>query len=423
MAHPTPMVRSPSKARASFVVPRVTGSGGMLEEAHEASAEQVLLSSMRGQMTLDHLHDLFKLLCEKQRSQSVRAGLTDSLTSVRPSTLRARTTLHVAGWLWFLRHFPQGEPIVPARVSLQKVRTVFSANVAVLKHAKADAASELKFAHFMEALLDVAASAYPSADMKEAVDLLVRAVIVPAYTALMGEEPSLDEDEPRSESTSVVSATHSPSRLVHTSDGPMSRTEALKRGLSISGEIRSRAVRENSTSGRRSFAVKDTSSSSLAATHHRSPLARQDTPAAGLLMPKEESRPSFPTERSSPDRPPSPPTRSTPDRPPSPAIRDGRPPSPPVGADSRQWMVDRAKRGSIHSPSARAASTIETCIVKALEAGAIKINMPEGVALVTAVNNILEALEDAAQRNRELRVRVEELVTAQKVLRAQLANS
>jgi hypothetical protein len=86
-------------------------------------------------------------------------------------------------------------------------------------------------------------------------------------------------------------------------------------------------------------------------------------------------------------------------------------------------MVDRAKRGSIHSPSARAASTIETCIVKALEAGAIKINMPEGVALVTAVNNILEALEDAAQRNRELRVRVEELVTAQKVLRAQLANS
>ena len=94
----------------------------------------------------------------------------------------------------------------------------------------------------------------------------------------------------------------------------------------------------------------------------------------------------------------------------------GRDPRAPAGehADGAGPLdspaIRRARRGSVHSPQAVAASSIHTAVIAALEGGALDTAKPGGRELLGAIKQMLGAMSQAAQANRELRARVEELV-------------
>ncbi|KAA0150926.1 hypothetical protein FNF31_06927 [Cafeteria roenbergensis] len=175
---------------------RASASGDGVPSAGdvEASAEHLFMQAMAGSMSLDHLGDVFFLFCEHGRGRKIKAGLTDTVVSVRATSKKQRRSLSTKGWLAMLSRVPRSCPIVPDRVPVRQARSIFARNVAF--SASADQMGELRFPHFLEALVDVAQSAFPSADDFASVRVLVQEALVQLYEMEMGTAPAmLDLDE------------------------------------------------------------------------------------------------------------------------------------------------------------------------------------------------------------------------------------
>jgi len=273
------------------------------EDDVQMSAEQVFMAAMAGEMSLDHVRDLFQVFCESERGRPVRAGLTDTLVSVRVTTQKQRSSMSRAGWIAMLSKAPEERPVVPSRLTRKSARIIFAKNFANSSGKRED--MELRFPHFLEALLDVAVKAYPGADVEASACRLVGEYLVPLYRTTMGQDPDMadDEDEARMDITggahaawqgagrgdaasvasrSVMAAR--PSDLVLTAEGTMSARIAQQRGLAGMSRRSQSVVRNSAVAAAAANTPRSSGSSVLSSSLglSRSPVAAIKGRAAKL---------------------------------------------------------------------------------------------------------------------------------------------
>ncbi|KAA0172155.1 hypothetical protein FNF28_00158 [Cafeteria roenbergensis] len=428
---------------------RASASGDGVPSAGdvEASAEHLFMQAMAGSMSLDHLGDVFFLFCEHGRGRKIKAGLTDTVVSVRATSKKQRRSLSTKGWLAMLSRVPRSCPIVPDRVPVRQARSIFARNVAF--SASADQMGELRFPHFLEALVDVAQSAFPSADDFASVRVLVQEALVQLYEMEMGTAPAmLDLDEggtaarpditagasaqrggrvpspPRGSGASVASSSAyvaaRTSDLVLTSQGTMSLHRARQLGLAAMPTRTKSVVHPGGASSQAGSSVRgDSVSSGLLASEAPSvagarvglagrsaTLGRRTFSMRGSALRQDQQEADLPS-----DHRPSPAPAAAAGPTPTGAGPDGGAERGTAerGADA----VAAADANAGESPDATpavAASSIHTAVIAALEGGALDTAKPGGRELLGAIKQMLGAMSQAAQANRELRARVEELV-------------